>query len=142
VTAGYFRVTESDTARFDGGWFNTGDYVRMEDGCVRILDRVTDIIIVGGFNVYPQEVEGVLQTHPAVQTAVVVGIPHAVNGEVPKVYILKKPRAEISESEIVHFCKDRLAHYKVPRKVEFVDSFPLSGTGKVLRRALRERERA
>ncbi|MDR1048251.1 MAG: AMP-binding protein [Synergistaceae bacterium] len=142
VTKGYFRVGEIDTSRFDDGWFNTGDYVRVEDGCIRVLDRVTDIIIVGGFNVYPQEVEGVLQTHPAVQTAVVVGIPHAVSGEVPKAYILKKPKAEITESDIVHFCKDRLAHYKVPRKVEFVDVFPLSGTGKVLRRVLRERERA
>jgi long-chain acyl-CoA synthetase len=140
VTSGYFRVAELDNTRFDDGWFNTGDYVRIEDGYIRILDRVTDIIIVGGFNVYPQEVEAVLQTHPAVQTAVVVGLPNATSGEIPKAWIQKKPETELTESDVVHFCKDRLAHYKVPRVVEFVDSMPLSGTGKVLRRVLRDRD--
>jgi long-chain acyl-CoA synthetase len=142
VTKGYFRVTEDGAARFDGGWFNTGDYVRVEDGRIRILDRVTDIIIVGGFNVYPQEVEAVLQNHPAVQTAVVVGVPHPVSGEIPKAYILKKPGAEASALGIIRYCKEKLAHFKVPRSVEFTDSLPLSATGKVLRRVLRERERA
>jgi long-chain acyl-CoA synthetase len=142
VTKGYFRVEEEDATRFDGGWFNTGDYVRVEGGYVQILDRVTDIIIVGGFNVYPQEVEAVLQTHPAVQTAVVVGMPHPVSGEIPKAYILKKPGAEASALGIIRYCKEKLAHFKVPRSVEFTDSFPLSATGKVLRRVLRERERA
>jgi long-chain acyl-CoA synthetase len=141
VTKGYFRVEESDATRFDGGWFNTGDYVRLEDGYIRILDRVTDIIIVGGFNVYPQEVEAVLQSHPAVQTAVVVGMPHPVNGEIPKAYILKKPGAEVSALGIIRYCKERLTNFKVPRSVEFTDSLPLSATGKVLRRVLRERER-
>ena len=142
VAKGYFRVKEEDATRFDGGWFNTGDYVKIEDGCVRILDRVTDIIIVGGFNVYPQEVEAVLQSHPAVQSAVVVGMPHPVNGEIPKAYILKKQGAEASALGIIRYCKERLAHFKVPRSVEFTDSLPLSATGKVLRRVLRERERA
>jgi long-chain acyl-CoA synthetase len=137
VTKGYFRVKEEDAARFDGGWFNTGDYVRIEDGYIRILDRVTDIIIVGGFNVYPQEVEAVLQNHPAVQTAVVVGMPNPVSGEIPKAYILKKPGAEVSALGIIRYCKGKLAHFKVPRSVEFVDGFPLSATGKVLRRVLR-----
>jgi long-chain acyl-CoA synthetase len=141
VTSGYFRIAELDNKRFDGGWFNTGDYVRIEDGYIKILDRVTDIIIVGGFNVYPQEVEAVLQTHPAVQTAVVVGVPNATSGEIPKAWIQKKPGAELAESDVIRFCKEQLAHYKVPRLVEFVDSLPLSGTGKVLRRVLREREK-
>ena len=141
VSSGYFRAPELTAERFDDGWFNTGDYVRMEDGYVRILDRVTDIIIVGGFNVYPQEVELVLHAHPAVKTAIVVGMPHPVNGEVPKAFIQKAEGAEVTELEIVKYCKEQLAHFKVPRKVEFVDDFPLSGTGKILRRVLRERER-
>jgi long-chain acyl-CoA synthetase len=141
VSGGYFRAPELTAERFDDGWFNTGDYVRVEDGYVRILDRVTDIIIVGGFNVYPQEVELVLHSHPAVKTAIVVGMPHPVNGEVPKAFIQKVEEAEVTELEIVKYCKEQLAHFKVPRKVEFVDDFPLSGTGKILRRVLRERER-
>ena len=140
VTDGYFRSPEMTAERFEDGWFNTGDYVRVEDGFVKILDRVTDIIIVGGFNVYPQEVELVLHAHPAVKTAIVVGMPHPVNGEVPKAFIQKVEGANITGQEIVRYCKEQLAHYKVPRKVEFVDSFPLSGTGKILRRVLKERE--
>jgi long-chain acyl-CoA synthetase len=141
VTAGYFRSPDMTEDRFDDGWFNTGDYVRIEDGYVRILDRVTDIIIVGGFNVYPQEVELVLHTHPAVKTAIVVGMPHPVSGEVAKAFILKADDANVSEAEIIKYCKSQLSHFKVPRKIEFVDEFPLSGTGKILRRVLRERER-
>jgi long-chain acyl-CoA synthetase len=141
VTKGYFQAPDMTAERFDGDWFNTGDYVRIEDGYITILDRVTDIIIVGGFNVYPQEVELVLHAHPAVQTAIVVGMPHPVNGEVPKAFIQKKEGAQITELEIVKYCKEQLAHFKVPRKIEFVDNFPLSGTGKILRRVLRERER-
>jgi long-chain acyl-CoA synthetase len=140
VTNGYFRAPELTAERFDDGWFNTGDYVRLEDGYIRILDRVTDIIIVGGFNVYPQEVELALHAHPAVRTAIVVGMPHPVNGEVPKAFIRKVEGARVTELEIVKYCKEQLAHFKVPRKVEFVDDFPLSGTGKILRHVLRERE--
>jgi long-chain acyl-CoA synthetase len=146
VSLGYFRAPETTAERFDGAWVNTGDYVRLEDGgddgvFIRILDRVTDIIIVGGFNVYPQEVELILHSHPAVKTAIVVGMPHPVNGEVPKAFIMKNDGAEVTDLEIVKYCKERLAHFKVPRKVEFVGDFPLSSTGKILRRVLRERER-
>jgi long-chain acyl-CoA synthetase len=141
VTDGYLRAPEMTAERFEDGWFNTGDYVSIEDGYVKILDRVTDIVIVGGFNVYPQEVELVLHAHPAVKTAIVVGMPHPAQGEVPKAFITKAEGAEITELEVVKYCKEHLAHFKVPRKVEFVDDFPLSGTGKILRRVLRERER-
>ena len=139
VTRGYFRAPELTADRFEDGWFNTGDYVRIEDGFVRILDRVTDILIVGGFNVYPQEVEKVLAGHPAVQTAIVVGIPHDINGEVPKAYIQRKDGATVTERELIRYAKEHLAHFKAPRSIEFVDEFPLSGTGKILRRILRER---
>jgi long-chain acyl-CoA synthetase len=139
VTSGYFRDPVMTADRFTDGWFNTGDYVRMEDGYVRILDRVTDIIIVGGFNVYPQEVEAILHTHPAVSQAVVVGIPHPVNGEVPKAFIRLHEGAHATPREIIDFCKKHLAHFKVPRSVEFMEAFPLSSTGKVLRRLLRQK---
>ena len=138
VTRGYFRAPELTAERFDGDWFNTGDYVRIEDGYIRILDRVTDIIIVGGFNVYPQEVENALAEHPDVQTAIVVGMPHPVSGEIAKAFVQLKEGGTVTERDLIKFAKERLAHFKVPRSVEFVDSFPLSGTGKILRRVLRQ----
>jgi len=143
VTDKYFRDESMTAERFDkDGWFNTGDYVSVDkDGYITILDRVTDIIIVGGFNVYPQEVERILNTHPAVENAIVVGMPHPTNGEVPKAFILKKEGAKVTGVDIVKYSKKHLAHYKVPRKVEFVNDWPLSGTGKIMRRVLREREK-
>ncbi|GHS86115.1 AMP-dependent synthetase [Synergistales bacterium] len=140
VAKEYFRRAESDNSRFDNGWFNTGDYVKVEDGFIMVIDRVSDIIIVGGFNVYPKEVEAILLTHPAVSAAVVVGIKSHIVGEIPKAFIIKKADASVTEQDIIRFCKDNLSHYKAPRKVEFVDAFPLSPAGKVLRRKLRERE--
>ena len=137
VTTGYFRDPAMSEGRFVDGWFNTGDYVKMEDGYVKILDRVTDIIIVGGFNVYPQEVEAIINSHPAVSQSVVVGIPHPVNGEVPKAFVRLHEGASVTSREIIAFCKKHLAHFKVPRSVEFMEDLPLSSTGKVLRRLLR-----
>ncbi|MBQ6918707.1 MAG: AMP-binding protein [Synergistaceae bacterium] len=142
VTSGYYHAESVTRERFVDGWFNTGDYVVIDsDGYIKILDRVTDIIIVGGFNVYPQEVEAALSEHPAVSTAVVVGMPNDISGEVPKAYVIKAQDAQVSEGELVKFCKERLSHYKVPRSVEFVDSLPISPTGKILRRVLRQKER-
>ncbi|MBQ7595003.1 MAG: AMP-binding protein [Synergistaceae bacterium] len=142
VTSGYYHADEINRERFIDGWFNTGDYVQIdEDGYIKILDRVTDIIIVGGFNVYPQEVEAILAEHPAVSLAVVVGMPNDISGEVPKAYVIKAQGATVSENELVKFCKERLSHYKVPRSIEFVDSLPTSATGKILRRVLRQQER-
>ena len=142
VTSGYYHAESVTRERFVDGWFNTGDYVVIDsDGYIKILDRVTDIIIVGGFNVYPQEVEAALSEHPAVSTAVVVGMPNDISGEVPTAYVIKAQDAQVSEGELVKFCKERLSHYKVPRSVEFVDSLPISPTGKILRRVLRQKER-
>ena len=138
VAKEYFRDPAMTAERFVDGWFNTGDFVRMEEGCVLILDRVTDIIIVGGFNVYPQEVEGILHTHSAIAHAVVVGMPHPVNGQVPKAFVQLREGAQVTSREIIDFCKKHLAHFKVPRSVEFMESLPLSSTGKVLRRMLRQ----
>lgn len=142
VTRGYYHADEINHERFINGWFNSGDYVQIdEDGYIKILDRVTDIIIVGGFNVYPQEVEAVLSEHEAVNMAVVVGMPNDISGEVPKAYIILNEGSEVSEGELIKFCKERLSHYKVPRAIEFVKALPLSSTGKILRRVLRQQER-
>ncbi|MDR1978243.1 MAG: AMP-binding protein [Synergistaceae bacterium] len=141
VAERYFRAPEATAERFIDGWFNTGDYVKVEDGYVTILDRVTDIIIVGGFNVYPQEVELILNGHPAVRTAIVVGITAKLSGQIPKAFVTKEPGVRVTERELINYCKKHMAHYKVPRKVEFIDEFPISPTGKILRRTLRERER-
>ena len=99
------------------------------------------VIIVGGFNVYPQEVEKVLAEHPAIHQAVVVGVHHDINGEIPKAYVMLEEGKEATDRDIIKFAKEKLAHFKVPRSVEFVTEFPLSGTGKILRRVLRERAR-
>ncbi|OPZ34643.1 MAG: Long-chain-fatty-acid--CoA ligase [Synergistetes bacterium ADurb.BinA166] len=114
--------------------------MRIEEGYVQILDRVTDIIIVGGFNVYPQEVEAIINSHPSVAQAVVVGMPHPVNGQVPKAFVQLKEGAQATSRELIDFCKHHLAHFKVPRSVEFMEALPLSSTGKVLRRLLREQK--
>ena len=142
VTSGYYHAPEVNRERFVDGWFNTGDYVHIdEDGYIKILDRVTDIIIVGGFNVYPQEVESILAEHDGVSLAVVVGMPNNISGEVPKAYVIRSQDSNVSEGELVKFCKERLSHYKVPRSIEFVESLPISATGKILRRVLRQKER-
>jgi len=136
----YFRDPGQTAERIRDGWFNTGDVVRIDDeGYLSILDRETDIIIVGGFNVYPVEVETVLQDIPAVRDSAVVGVPHHISGEIVKAYVVKNPETDIAARDILSFCRNRLAHYKVPRLVEFVEELPRSGIGKVLKRELRRR---
>ena len=140
VAPGYFHDPENTKERFDGEWFNTGDVVQIDkDGYVKIVDRATDIIIVSGFNVYPQEVEAVLCEHPSVHSAIAVGEKNNVAGELVKAFIIKKDDADdVTAKELMNYCKDRLAHYKVPRKIGFVTEYPISPTGKVLRRELRK----
>ena len=140
VVRGYFRDEENTRERFTpDGWFNTGDVVRIdEDGYIKIVDRATDIIIVSGFNVYPQEVEAVLCKHPAVHAAVAVGEKNKVAGELVKAFIILEEGAQATPKELMEYCKDHLAHYKVPRKIGFVKEYPISQTGKILRRELRK----
>ena len=140
VVHGYFRDEENTRERFTpDGWFNTGDVVRIdEDGYIKIVDRATDIIIVSGFNVYPQEVEAVLCKHPAVHAAVAVGEKNKVAGELVKAFIILNEGAQATPKELMEYCKDHLAHYKVPRKIGFVKEYPISQTGKILRRELRK----
>jgi long-chain acyl-CoA synthetase len=109
-----------------------------EEGYFYIVGRKKDLIITGGYNVYPREIEEVLYTHPAVYEAAVVGIPDEVKGEIPKAFITLKPGQQTSEGEIVAFCKANLAPYKVPRQVEIRSELPKSSTGKILHRELRK----
>lgn len=141
VASGYYHDPENTAARFDGDWFNTGDVVRIdEDGYIKIVDRATDLIIVSGFNVYPQEVEAVLMEHPFVKEAVCVSEKNKVAGELVKAFIILKEGDEdkVTEKDLINYCRERLAHYKVPRKIGFLKEYPLSQTGKVLRSELRK----
>ena len=139
VAQGYFKDPDLTEERFIDGWFNTGDMVTLDrEGYITILDRVSDMIIVGGFNVYPQEVESVIREIPGVREAAVVGFYNAVSGEVPVAFVLLEEGAEVSGGRVISRCKKKMAHFKVPRKVLFVKELPLSPTGKVLRRKLRE----
>ncbi len=141
VTSGYFRAPELTAERFHEGWLDTGDIVSIdEDGFITILDRATDLIIVGGFNVYPQEVETVLNTHPAVKMSAAIGIHSSMSGEVVKAFVVPHEGMEVTQHELVQYAKEHLAHYKVPRKIDIVEELPLSSVGKVLRRKLKEAE--
>jgi long-chain acyl-CoA synthetase len=120
-----------------GLWLHTGDIARMdEEGYFQIVDRKKDMIICGGFNVYPRDVEEVLFQHPAVQEAAVVGIPDEYRGETVKAFVILRQDASATEGEIMAFCRERLANYKVPTSIEFRQELPKSTVGKVLRREL------
>ncbi|MBX5464498.1 MAG: long-chain fatty acid--CoA ligase [Clostridia bacterium] len=142
VMRGYWNRPEATAQVLDEeGWLYTGDLAVMEpDGYFRIVDRKKDVIIASGFNIYPREVEDVLHEHPAVQEAVVVGVPDPYRGETVKAFIKLRPGARASEAEIVAFCRERLTPYKVPRLVEFREELPKSTVGKLLRRVLVEEE--
>ncbi|MBU0514223.1 MAG: long-chain fatty acid--CoA ligase [Proteobacteria bacterium] len=147
VMKGYWGRPEADAEVFreiDGQrFFLTGDIGKMdEDGFIVITDRKKDLILVGGFNAYPREIEEVLYTHPKVAEAAAVGVPDPKSGEHVKVFIQLKPGMEAGQEEIIAFCKEHLAGYKRPREVEFRDELPKSVIGKVLRRVLRDEERA
>jgi long-chain acyl-CoA synthetase len=106
------------------------------DGCYRIVDRVKDMILRGGFNVYPREVEEVLYMHPAVAEAAVIGVPDEDHGEEVKAVIVRKPDQSLTEKDVIAFCRERLAAYKYPRIVEFLSALPKGPTGKILKREL------
>ncbi|MDF2679622.1 MAG: long-chain fatty acid--CoA ligase [Brevibacillus sp.] len=137
VMLGYLGLPEETNAALRNGWLHTGDLARMdEEGYVYIVDRKKDMILVDGYNVYPREVEEVLYQHPAIIEAAVIGIPDEVHGEAVKAFVALKEIA-VSQEDIVAFCTDKLAKYKIPRQVEFVAELPKNSTGKILRRSLR-----
>ena len=118
--------------------FHSGDIGVMDaDGYLSIVDRKKDMIIRGGFNVYPREIEELLLTHPAVSLCAVVGVPDERLGEEVKAFVVRKPGETVAEEALIAWCRERLAAYKAPRHVEFLDALPMGATGKVLKRALR-----
>lgn len=138
IMKGYWKRPDATAECMRSGWFHSGDVgIRDADGSYRIVDRVKDMIIRGGFNVYPREVEEVLYSHPAVVEAAVIGIPHESHGEEVKAVVALGKGQEASAEELVAWCKERLAMYKYPRVVEFVESLPKGPTGKILKRELR-----
>ena len=139
ATQGYWKLPEQTAESIRDGWVYTGDLARQdEQGYFYIVGRKKDLIITGGYNVYPREIEEVLYAHPAVYEAAVIGVPDEVKGEIPKAFITLKPGQQTSEGEIIEFCKANLAPYKIPRRVEIRSELPKSSTGKILNRELRK----
>lgn len=139
----YWNNPQETAGQLKDGWLYTGDIAaRDEDGYIFIVDRKKDMIIAGGFNIYPREIDEVLFRHPKVQDAVSVGISDAYRGETVKAYIVLKKGETATAEEIIAFCKEKLAAYKVPKVVEFRESLPKSAIGKVLRKILRAEEEA
>lgn len=138
VMKGYYGRPEATAEAMRGGWFHTGDVAtRDEDGYFTIVDRLKDMIIRGGFNVYPREVEEVLMTHPEVSLAAVVGVPDEQYGEEVKAFVVLQEGSSLTPEGLRDWSKERLAAYKYPRQVEVVKSLPMNATGKILRRELR-----
>jgi long-chain acyl-CoA synthetase len=143
VMQGYWNAPDKTAEQIRDGWLFTGDIAtRDEDWYFYIVDRKKDMIIAGGYNIYPREIDEVLHEHPKVQMAVTVGIPDEYRGETVKAYIVLKEGETATEDDIIGFCRERLAAYKAPKMVEFRDELPTSAVGKVLRRMLRDEEEA
>jgi long-chain acyl-CoA synthetase len=139
VMKGYYKRPEATAEAFKGGWFHTGDIgVMDEEGYLAIVDRKKDMILRGGYNVYPRELEEVIITHEAVSLCAVIGVADERMGEEVKVFIVLKKDAAVTEDELIEWCKGQFAANKYPRYVEFREELPIGGTGKVLKRALRK----
>jgi long-chain acyl-CoA synthetase len=135
---GYYNRADATAEVINDGWFRSGDLGRRdEDGWYYIVDRSKDMIIRGGYNVYPREVEEVLMEHEAVSLAAVIGVPHESHGEeIKAVVIREKDHDDVSEDDLVAWAREEMASYKYPRIVEFVDQLPMTATGKILKREL------
>jgi long-chain acyl-CoA synthetase len=140
VMLGYYRLAEETAKTLRNGWLHTGDVGRLDhDGFLYIVERKKDLIIRGGFNIYPREVEEVLYAHPHVTEAAVIGMPDALMGEEVLAFVALKPGAVVAAEDIIAFCQARLAKFKCPKQVRFVDALPKSPIGKILRKELRAR---
>ena len=140
VTPGYWNLPRETADAFCDGWLRTGDLAVLDsEGYVNIVDRKKDMIICGGENVYSIEVENVLYMHPAVLEAAVYGVPHETWGETVQAAVVLRPGQQLGAQQLVTFCKQQLASYKVPRGVTFLDALPRTGSGKIYKKALRER---
>ncbi|MGX9135136.1 long-chain-fatty-acid--CoA ligase [Rummeliibacillus sp. JY-2-4R] len=137
----YYKNPEATKEAFTGGWFHSGDLVRMdEEGFIYVVDRKKDMIISGGENIYPKEIEEVLFSHPDILDASVIGIPDSAWGECVKAFIVLKPKKHLSKEQVIAYCQNNLASYKKPHFIEFIESLPRNEAGKVLKTVLRERE--
>lgn len=137
----YWNNPEETARQLNDGWLNTGDMAYIdEDGYVFIVDRTKDMIIAGGFNIYPQEIDDVIFKHPQVKDVITVGIPDEYRGETVKAFIQPVEGATVTEEEIIAFCREKLAAYKIPRIIEFRSELPRSTVGKAFRRVLRDEE--
>ena len=142
VMLGYFDNPEATAEAIDAdGWLHTGDVgVFVDDQRnLRITDRKKDMFIVGGFNAYPAEIEGMMMRHPSVSQVAVVGVPDQRMGEVAKAFVIPRPGTTLDPDELIAWCREEMANYKVPRSIEVVDALPLNASGKVLKYELRER---
>ncbi len=138
----YWRNPQATAEKFRGDWLLTGDRGVLEDGFLRFVGREDDVISSGGYRIGPAEIEDCLLTHPAVATCGVVGKPDAVRGEIVKAYVIAKPGAGVSQAELQDWVKDRLASYSYPREITFLDTLPMTVTGKVIRKELKARAAA
>jgi long-chain acyl-CoA synthetase len=140
VMKGYYNRPEATAETMRGGWFRTGDIGKFDaDGYLSIVDRKKDMILRGGFNVYPREIEDVLMTHPAVSLAAVIGVPDARLGEEVKAFVVLRPGAMANTDELVSWAREQMASFKYPRQIEIREALPIGATGKVLKRELRIR---
>jgi len=144
VMRGYFDDPDETAATIDAdGWLHTGDIGTMDErGYIKITDRKKDMFIVGGFNAYPAEIENLMLAHPAIAQVAVVGVPDERMGEVGVAFVVPRPGVEVQADELVTWCREHMANYKAPRRVEIVDALPLNATGKVLKFELRDRATA
>lgn len=136
---GYWQMPEETEKKLKNGWLHTGDLGRLdEDGYVYIVERKNDLIISGGVNIYPREIEEVLYRHPAVSEASVIGLPDEHWGEVAKAVIVLREGATVTEGEVIEFCGKHLASFKKPKSVDFWKEFPKSPQGKILKKEIRK----
>jgi long-chain acyl-CoA synthetase len=143
IMKGYYKRDEANEEAFRGGWFHSGDIGKMdEEGYFYIVDRVKDMIIRGGYNVYPREIEEVMMTHPDISLVAVIGVPSDAHGEEVKAYVVPKNNVQPDLDELRAWCKDQMAAYKYPRMIEIIDALPLGPTGKILKKELRTMDEA
>jgi long-chain acyl-CoA synthetase len=142
IMKGYYKDPTTTAGVFlKGGWFRSGDVAKMDaDGYVFIVDRAKDVIIRAGMNIYPREIEEILHHHPSVLEAAVVGIPDETLSESVVAFVTLAPGATVTAQELQKYCRDRLAIYKCPKRVEFVEQLPKNSTGKIMKRDLRNRK--
>jgi len=143
VTSGYYMMPEETALNIRDGWLYTGDIGKIdEDGYLYVVDRKKDMIIASGYNIYPRDIDEVLYAHPKIAQACAIGVPDPYRGETVKAFVVTKPGETMTEQEVMDYCKTKLAAYKVPKIIEFIEQIPISSAGKVLRKELRAMELA